>query len=177
MNTTTDTRDKGYWLETVRRYFEAETTVDEERALARFLSTDGADAPEFDEARAVMGYFAAGRRSRRAGGGDARSDRRSAGTGQGGKAPFRLARRRMRGAVAACALAACMAGAVFTAVRHRGALPVEEDVCVAYINGELYTAPDVVMAEMRRTMRDVQGDDVSSAVERQLTDMFLTAGE
>ena len=50
-----------YWLDIVNRYFEAETTEEEE--LKRFLASDEAQAAEFDEARAVMGVFATARSS------------------------------------------------------------------------------------------------------------------
>ena len=50
-----------YWLEIVNRYFEAETTEEEERLLKRFLASDEAQGAEFDEARAVMGVFATAR--------------------------------------------------------------------------------------------------------------------
>ena len=50
-----------YWLDIVNRYFEAETTEEEERLLKRFLASDEAQGAEFDEARAVMGVFATAR--------------------------------------------------------------------------------------------------------------------
>lgn len=53
-----------YWLELIERYFEAETTPEEERALRTFLA--GTDDPVFDEAKAVMGYFSAQRGHRAA---------------------------------------------------------------------------------------------------------------
>ena len=52
-----------YWLDIVNRYFEAETTEEEERLLKRFLASDEAQGTEFDEARAVMGLFATARSS------------------------------------------------------------------------------------------------------------------
>ena len=52
-----------YWLDIVNRYFEAETTEEEERLLKRFLASDEAQGAEFDEARAVMGVFATARSS------------------------------------------------------------------------------------------------------------------
>ena len=42
-----------YWKELVERYFEAETTPEEELALREFLART--DDPAFDEARAVLG--------------------------------------------------------------------------------------------------------------------------
>ena len=45
------------WKELANRYFAAETSEVEEEALARFLATPAAQGKEFDELRAVMGYF------------------------------------------------------------------------------------------------------------------------
>ncbi len=57
--------DKKYWIELTERYFDAETTEREELALKRFLVSGDASDPCFDEARAVMGLFAAAKASRR----------------------------------------------------------------------------------------------------------------
>lgn len=46
------------WLDIVNRYFEAQTSEEEERLLKRFLASEEAQGAEFDEARAVMGLFA-----------------------------------------------------------------------------------------------------------------------
>lgn len=48
----------------LRRYFDAETSEAEERQLRRFLVSEAAVGPEFDEARAVMSFLAVGRRRR-----------------------------------------------------------------------------------------------------------------
>lgn len=44
-----------YWKSLVEKYFEAETTPEEEERLRGFLA--GTEDPAFDEAKAVMGYF------------------------------------------------------------------------------------------------------------------------
>lgn len=46
--------DKAYWLKLAERYFEAETTSDEETALRQYVMDN--DDPDFDEVRAVMSY-------------------------------------------------------------------------------------------------------------------------
>ena len=46
----------------MRRYFEAETTPEEERELARYMAR--VDDPAFDEIRGVMGYLSDGKRIR-----------------------------------------------------------------------------------------------------------------
>lgn len=53
------TQDKQYWLRLSQRYFEAETTDEEESQLRQFAATTR-DA-DFDELRAVMGLMAVAR--------------------------------------------------------------------------------------------------------------------
>lgn len=48
-------KDKQYYKELGRRYFDAETTLSEEQELKLFLSD--CDDPEFDELRVTMGFF------------------------------------------------------------------------------------------------------------------------
>ena len=47
--------------ELVDGYFEGTLSEDEETALKLFLASEEGQGPEYDEVRAVMGYFAAGR--------------------------------------------------------------------------------------------------------------------
>ena len=47
--------------EMIERYFEATLSEEEETALKAFLASPEGQAPEYDDVRAVMGYFAAGR--------------------------------------------------------------------------------------------------------------------
>ncbi|MBQ8061009.1 MAG: hypothetical protein IJ205_03580 [Bacteroidales bacterium] len=47
--------------EMIERYFEATLSEEEETALKAFLVSPEGQAPEYDDVRAVMGYFAAGR--------------------------------------------------------------------------------------------------------------------
>ena len=46
----------------VHRYWEAETSPEEEQDLARYVA--GVDDPDFDEIRGVLGYLSFGRRKR-----------------------------------------------------------------------------------------------------------------
>ncbi len=54
--------NKKYWNSLVDRYFEGETTEAEESELKAFLASGESEDPCFDEAKAVMGLFVAGRR-------------------------------------------------------------------------------------------------------------------
>lgn len=51
--------DKKYYKQLSQAYFEAALTDSEERTLKAFLAST--DDPEFDEVKAVAGYFAAGK--------------------------------------------------------------------------------------------------------------------
>ena len=46
-----------YWEELAERYYQAETSEEEEAQLRKFLCSDAANDPRFDEIRAVMSYL------------------------------------------------------------------------------------------------------------------------
>ena len=54
--------DLAYWKWLTERYFDAETTPEEERELCRFLASPEGQQPQFDDVRHVMGYLITGRR-------------------------------------------------------------------------------------------------------------------
>ncbi len=64
--------DKNYWMSLIDRWFEGETSDHEEESLRRFLASGAASDPCFDEVKAVMGFFAAGRMKGRKSRGNAR---------------------------------------------------------------------------------------------------------
>ena len=53
------------WKDLAERYFEAETTPEEEKELACFLATPLSQSKDFEELRAVMGFMAVGRATHR----------------------------------------------------------------------------------------------------------------
>ena len=53
------------WKDLAERYFEAETTPEEEKELACFLATPLSQSKDFEELRAVMGFMAMGRATHR----------------------------------------------------------------------------------------------------------------
>ena len=50
-------KDKQYYLDLAERWFDAETSEAEEKELKRFLAAT--EDPDFDEARAALGFLAA----------------------------------------------------------------------------------------------------------------------
>ncbi len=58
--------DKNYWMSLIDKWFEGMTSESEEESLKRFLASDAASDPCYDEAKAVIGMFVtANRRHRR----------------------------------------------------------------------------------------------------------------
>ena len=132
-----------YWLRIIEKYFEAETTPEEELALREFLA--GTEDPAFDEAKAVLGYFSA-QRSRRAARGRGR----------------RLT-----------ALAAAAAGLALVAVLgHALIAPRAADDCIIYAYGEKNTDTETVINDMNQTLADLFGDNQGPDVTAQLTELF-----
>jgi len=49
--------DLSYWEDLSERYFQAQTSEEEEAQLRKFLCTDAARDPRFDEVRATMSFL------------------------------------------------------------------------------------------------------------------------
>ncbi len=142
------TADKAQWLALRDRYFEVETTDEEERLLRRFAATALAqDDPDFADLCAVMSIVAVGK---------AASSKRQ----------NEMKRRRLRWVWTA---AACVAGLVLVML----AWP-SKNVCVAYVDGVKITDRDEVLALMHDSWDDIALDADANTVETQLTDLFNT---
>ena len=139
------------WRKVIGRYFDAQTTDEEESALKRFLVSPEAADREFDEARAVLGFITVGRRL-------CHARRRT------------VLRRRIAGYSAAASVALVIAFSGWAIYSSR-------NQCVAYINGVKCTDEDVVMAEMRRSMREMGATASSADIGAALGDMFETMDE
>lgn len=150
-------KDYQYWKELARRYFDAETTEAEERALKRFAASPEADDAEWDELRAVMGYAVVGKHLR----GQASTTN---------TIPLRP-RRRWIPAVAAAAILLALVS-VPTVKWLTAEESAEKDICIAYVNGSRVTDPTQVMQAMHRAMAHVQQVEPMATVEEQLGNMF-----
>lgn len=144
-------QDLTYWHKLVDKYFEAQTTEEEEALLARFLASDAsqADAPadmmeSFDEARAVMGIFAMKRKL--------------------------LAPRRFRLSYIYKGLgwAAVVAIVLVVGLTHNS----EKNVYVAYVDGKKVTNKEQVVAIMHQSWNDINYAPTSDNVESTLQDLF-----
>lgn len=140
------TQDKQYWLRLSQRYFEAETTDEEESLLRQFAATTR-DA-DFDELRAVMGLMAVARQEARQ------------------KPKRHVAPLRYIGMAAS--LLMVLGLSVFFATQQ-----TSEPEYIAYVGGKIITDAQQVMQLMQSSMEEFSTEiDASTTVESQLRGMF-----
>lgn len=140
-------KNKSYYLDLAERWFDALLTEDEERELKAFLA--GTDDPDFDEVKAVAGFFATGKAAK------ASVDAH--------RPPVSL---RFRWA-AAVAVAASLALIAAIGLRHR------QNDCYILAYGEKSTDSQAVLADMTATLAGLfeEGEDVGA----ELSDLFNPA--
>lgn len=129
--------------ELIEGYFEGTLSQDEENALKVFLASEEGQGPEYDEVRAVMGYFAAGR----------------AVILSEAKDSIRLWPR-------ITAVAASLAIIITLGV----SLYNKTNVCVSYVSGQKITDKEVVMNDVDNILADLLSDRTD--MEEQLTGIF-----
>jgi hypothetical protein len=150
-------KDYRYWKEMARHYFDAETTEAEERMLKRFAASPEADGAEWDELRAVMGYATVGKRLR----GQAATTN---------TIPLRRMPQWMW--IAAAAVFAGLILLPITMWLTDSQDSLDEDICIAYVNGHRVTDPAQVIQAMHHAMSHVQQVEPMTTVEEQLGSMF-----
>ena len=141
-------KNKSYYLDLADRWFDALLTGDEERELKSFLATT--EDPDFDEVKAVAGFFAAGKA--------AAAGRASAGD----DAPRRALRW-----VAALAVAASLALVAAIGLYHR------QNDCYILAYGVKSTDPQLALEDMTATLEGIFGE--SEDIGDELFDLFNPA--
>ena len=137
--------------EYIDRYFEGTLSEAEELRLKAFLSSPEGQASEYDEARAVMGYFAIGKSLSRK-----EADEYSRkGTSRHGSAWLRVA------------VAAVCAGIFITIGVN---VYNKENVCVSYVGGQKVTDKEVVMNDVDGILADLFSGGTD--VDEQLNEIF-----
>jgi len=121
--------------ELIEGYFEGTLSQDEETALKVFLASEEGQGPEYDEVRAVMGYFAAGRsveilRSRPL----PRNDRK--------------VWRRILAIAASMAIIITLGVSIYN----------RNNVCVSFVGGQKITDKEVVMNDVDNILADLLSD-------------------
>lgn len=148
-STTHEPHGKAYWRELAEKYFDAQTSVEEERALKGYIAGLPEEDTSMDDVKAVMGYFAAGRALSRT------TD---------------MQKRKSRHIYRYWTAAACFLAALFIGAQ---AYYRHNNYCVAYMNGEKYTDREFVMQQMRSSMQDIGlNDNRLPSAEEQLHDLF-----
>lgn len=125
--------------ELVDGYFEGTLSEDEETALKLFLASEEGQGPEYDEVRAVMGYFAAGRsveilRSRPL----PQNDRKHASA----------IWRRIAAVAASLAIIITLGVSIYN----------RNNVCVSFVGGQKITDKEVVMNDVDNILADLLSD-------------------
>lgn len=143
------TKNKSYYMDLADRWFDALLTGDEELELKSFLAST--EDPDFDEVKAVAGYFAAGK---------ALSKGRPAATASPlpRAAGFRWA---------AAFAAACLVLVAAIGLYHR------QNNCYILAYGEKSTDVQLVLADMSATLEGIFGE--SEDVGEELFDLFNPA--
>lgn len=136
--------DKEKYTELARRYWEAETSLEEERDLAGYVAN--VDDPEFDELRGVLGYLSVGRRKR---------------IGKG---------RRLRMSSVAAAAASIIAAVATSLILLTGRSNRIDDICVSYVYGVQTDDSEAVMASVESSLADFFAGETPAEI--QLTEMF-----
>ena len=141
-------KNKAYYKDLSERWFEALLTEDEERALKAFLAST--DDPDFDEAKAVAGYFATGKAVH--------------GVKEANRRPRQVTRLLPWTAVAVAASLALVAA---IGLSHR------QNDCYVLAYGEKSTDPKLALADMSATLGGIFADGEN--VGEELFDLFNPA--
>ena len=135
---------KEKYTELAHRYWEAETSPEEEQDLARYIA--GVDDPDFDEIRGVLGYLSVGRRKR----------------GHKNRTVLRYS---------FAAAAASVVAVVVISLNLLTSKPYSiEDFCVSYAYGVQTFDNEVIMASVESSLADFFAGDTPA--ETQLIEMF-----
>ena len=142
MKTTHQITNQAELEKLIDRYFEGDTTIDEEQALRQCLADCPWDSEAIDEARFTMGYFIAHKQQQRA---------------------SRVSNRFRYMAIAA-SIALLMAVGIGSLLHYQSQT---NNMCVAYVNGKTIDNDDAVMALIANDLNAM--DDASMSVEAQLS--------
>ena len=125
--------------ELIEGYFEGTLSQDEETALKVFLVSEEGQGPEYDEVRAVMGYFAAGRSV---------EILRSRSLSQNDRKHASAIWRRIAAVAASLAIIITLGVSIYN----------KENICVSYVGGQKVTDKEVVMNDVDNILADLLSD-------------------
>jgi hypothetical protein len=147
-----ENREMKYWLALCEKYFDALTTIEEEKALLHFLPSDAANHPAFNEIKAVMGYLSTGKSITKK------------------KKKHTVGKAMQWASMAACIAVTAVIG---TSIYRQGTLPATEnrEIFYACIDGKEYTDEEFVMQHMLATMNRMSSTSTGT-IEEQLGAML-----
>lgn len=143
------TQNINQWLDLTERYFDGETTDEEERRLRHFLASAEASDARFDGIKAVMGFLVVGKRMR--------------------QKRLSVAKRQWEGWATITQVAACVAFVLLVGRPFFTSAPTD---CMMLSKGQRITNETVVMTEVETTMSDVFNHASAPNVEGQLHEIF-----
>ena len=137
--------------ELIEGYFEGTLSQGEETALKVFLASEEGQGPEYDEVRAVMGYFAAGRSV---------EILRLRSLSQNDRKHVPVIWRRIAAIAASLAIIITLGVGLYN----------KENICVSYVGGQKVTDKAVVMNDVDNILADLLSDRTD--IEELLNDFF-----
>ena len=147
-------------LRLMERYFEAQTSEQEEEALKRFAASPLADGPAFEPLRATLAMAAYARR---------------AGLQPATQQPRSRYRRPTLSLAPLRHVALWAAVTLLGVTVYRLAAPPDE-ACIAYIHGTRTTSSEAVMQAMLNTVEVVGEPEGADDMEQLMNDMLTTPG-
>ena len=143
--------------EYIERYFEGQLSEDEELEFKQFLASPEGQSPEYDEARAVMGFFSVGC-----------SVYQPEGKTDAKESPVRRSVSPSGRSVWTRALAVAASVALLVTIGLN--IYTNSNVCVKFVGGQKITDKELVMNDVDNVLADLLSDGTD--VDQQLNEIF-----
>lgn len=147
-------RSREEWLNLIERYFEAETSEEEELALKLFLASPESADECFNEIKAVLGYVSVGKQLNKE-----KKNRKIYLTPSAYK-------------IAAAIVLCCIVSVSLLISNYKA-----KNECLVYINGEMYTDSEMVFSEMQNSIERIKSETEDLRMENQIKDLIESAND
>lgn len=153
-------KDLAYWNNIIQRYFDAETSLEEENELKEFLVSPEGQKPCYNDIRAVMSFISVGQQ---------RNQQKNIFTEEKKeKKIFSLRPAITLRSIAAAFITFIFMGTLTTLyIRDK-----QMNVCYAYIGGEKITNEKIVESKMFETMKNISNTNKKTTMQEQMEEMF-----
>lgn len=143
------------WLRLIDKYFEAETSEEEELELKLFLASPESADDCFNETKAVLGYISTGKRLEK--------ERNARNRLYMSPAVFKIA---------AAIILCCIVSVSLLISNYRSS-----NQCLVYINGKIYTDSETVLTEMQSSIERIKSGTEDLRMENQIKDLIDSAND